>query len=82
VALGLTERSVWSIIRSLRATDMVRYKRVGRRHRYSINLDAPLLAPALEGITLRSVLGDLVERADREQVANCVRIDDAEQEKR
>jgi hypothetical protein len=75
LALGLTERSVWTIIRSLRDMDMVHFKRFQRRHRYCINLNAPLLAPSVEGLTLRDILGGLVENG-REQEANCVRIDD------
>jgi len=74
LALGLTERSVWTIIRSLRDMDMVRFQRLQRRHRYSINLDAPLLAPSVEGLTLRDILGGLVENGQKQNV-NCVRLD-------
>lgn len=74
IALSLTERSVWSIVRALRKMDMIRYTRDGRRHRYTINLDAPLLAPTIEGLTLRSVLGNLADEEHRDE-AKCVRID-------
>lgn len=74
-ALTLTERSVWTIVRSLRRMDMIRYKRDGRRHRYTINLDAPLLTPTIEGLTLRSVLGNLADEEMRESSPNCVHID-------
>jgi hypothetical protein len=74
IALDLTERSVWSIVRALRKMDMIRYTRDGRRHRYTINLDAPLLAPTIEGLTLRSVLGNIADEEHRDE-ANCVRLD-------
>jgi DNA-binding IclR family transcriptional regulator len=74
-ALGLTERSVWTIVRSLRRMDMIRYERDGRRHRYTVNLDAPLLAPTIEGLTLRSVLGNLADEELREVAPDCVHID-------
>ena len=43
-ALDLTERSVRGVIRELRLKGMVHVIRSGRRHRYRVNLDAPLPA--------------------------------------
>lgn len=75
IALGLTERSVWSIIRSLRRSQMVRFTRVGRRHRYTVNLDAPMPLPTTHGVTLRSVLGRLTHDLRNGLKPDCVHID-------
>jgi hypothetical protein len=73
-ALSLTERAVWGIIRELRKREMVHFHREGRRHRYRINLDAPLLHPTIRGVTLRPILGEIAEQAEREGHPGCVRI--------
>lgn len=75
IALGLTERAVWGLIRELRRTDMISLRRDGRRHRYTVNLDAPLLHPTIRGLTLRPVLGEIAERGLRDPDEACVRID-------
>lgn len=75
VALDLTERAVRFVLRSLRAQNMVQVQRLNRRHHYRVNLDAPLLHPTIEGMTLRPVLGRLVAQAEREDNPNCVRLD-------
>jgi hypothetical protein len=62
-AIGHTERQIWSIIRSLRHAGMLRLRRDGRRHHYSIDLDAPLTLANIEGITLRPIMGRLAEQA-------------------
>ena len=74
IAVNLTERSVWGIIRDLRRQDMLHLQRDGRRHRYRINLDAPLLHPTIQGLTLRPVLGQIVEDGLREPNDACVRL--------
>jgi biotin operon repressor len=74
IALGLTERAVWGIIRELRRKDMLVMQRENRRHRYSVNLDAELLHPTIQGLTLRPVLGELAERGERDPDEACVRI--------
>lgn len=74
-SLDLTERAVWGIIRLLRHNQMLRLSKDGRRHRYSVNLDAPLLHPTIQGLTLRPVLGEIAERGAEEPSENCVRID-------
>jgi hypothetical protein len=71
-ALDLTERSVRGVIRELRLKGMVHVTRHGRRHRYRVNLDAPLLHPTIKGMTLRPVLGEVVERSTRQRNPNCV----------
>src|ERR1700687_4164233 len=75
IALNLTERAVWGIIRDLRRHEMLLLRRDNRRHRYSVNLDAPLLHPTIQGLTLRLVLGQIAEKALREPNDACVRID-------
>jgi hypothetical protein len=47
---------------------MLQPRRDNRRHRYSVNLDAPLLHPTIRGLTLRPVLGQIArEGAARTQ---------------
>ncbi|MEX0682092.1 MAG: hypothetical protein WD904_00525 [Dehalococcoidia bacterium] len=74
VGLDLTERAVRFVLRALRRTDMVKVQRRSRRHHYRVNLDAPLLHPTIEGMTLRPVLGRLAAQAEREENTNCVRL--------
>jgi DNA-binding transcriptional ArsR family regulator len=60
--MSLTQRTVWGLIGDLRRADMLRVRREGRRHHYTVNLDAPFRHPVITGIPLRSVLGQLVEQ--------------------
>jgi hypothetical protein len=64
--LFLTRRTVWGIVGDLRRAGMLHIRKNGRRHHYSVNLDAPFRHPVLEGITLRQVLGELVRMAPRD----------------
>jgi hypothetical protein len=73
IALNHTERAVWGIIRDLRHQNMLLIGRDNRRHRYSVNLDAPLLHPTIQGLTLRPVLGQIAEEALHEPDL-CVRV--------
>jgi DNA-binding MarR family transcriptional regulator len=50
--MALTQRTVWGLIGDLRRANMLNVRRDGRRHHYTVNLDA---------LTLRTVLGGLVE---------------------
>ena len=70
-AIGHTERQIWSIIQNLRSEGMLRLRKQGRRHHYSIDLDAPLLHPTIAGLTLRPVVGPLVEQARSESPDIC-----------
>jgi hypothetical protein len=63
--LGLSRRRVWSVIRDLRRAEMVRVSRNGRRSCFAVNLDAPLLHPAVNGYKLRDVMGGLAAEAGR-----------------
>lgn len=51
----------------------IRYGRRARRHRYTVNLDAPLLNPTIQGLTLRPVLGQFATKA-LDEPDSCVRI--------
>jgi hypothetical protein len=63
--MALTQRTVWGLIGDLRRAEMLNVRRDGRRHHYTVNLDAPFRHPILNDLTLRTVLGGLVEsRAD------------------
>lgn len=60
-AMVLTRRSVWGVIGDLRRAGMLRVRKDGRRHHYTVNLDAPFLHPTIKGYSLRPVLGEIVE---------------------
>lgn len=59
--MSLTQRTVWGLIGDLRRAGMLEIQRKGRRHHYTVNLDAPFKHPILQGLTLRLVLGEIVE---------------------
>ncbi len=65
-AMGLTRRTVWAVTGDLRRAGMLRVRKNGRRHHYSVNLDAPFRHPVIDGITLRQVLGRLARQALRD----------------
>ena len=63
-AFSLTRRTVWGTISDLRREGMLRVRKDGRSHHYSVNLDARLRLPdGLKGRTLRTILGGIVEEA-------------------
>lgn len=62
-ALALTRRTVWGLISHLRRAGMLHVRKEGRRHHYTVNLDAPFLHPTIKGYTLRNVLGAIVEQS-------------------
>ncbi len=66
-AMSLTRRTVWGVIGDLRRADMLRVRKEGRRHHYSVNLDAPFKHPVLNGVSLRVILGELVRETWREK---------------
>jgi len=67
--MSLTQRTVWGLIGDLRRADMLRVRREGRRHHYTVNLDAPFRHPVIKGISLRTVLGELMEQASFQEAA-------------
>ena len=62
-ALCLTRRAVWGIISDLRRAGMLRVRKEGRRHHYTVNPNAPLRHPSLKRFTLRAILGDIAAQA-------------------
>lgn len=68
--MALTQRTVWGIIGDLRRAGMLHVRKEGRRHRYTVNLDAPFLHPSVSGFTLRSVLGELRASAQERAAAS------------
>ncbi|MEX0683565.1 MAG: DUF2188 domain-containing protein [Dehalococcoidia bacterium] len=73
-AIGLTERQMWSIIQRLKGGGMLHLRKNGRRHHFTIDLDAPLLHPTIRGLTLRTVVEPLVDQAQREGTDICERV--------
>lgn len=75
-AIGHTERQIWSIIRSLKAGGMISLRKNGRRHHFTVNLDAPLLHPTVKGLSLRSVIeGAIKHHGENPDI--CEQIQDA-----
>lgn len=62
-SLALTARTVWGIVGDLRRAGMLNVTKSGRRHYYSVNLDARFRHPVLQGIPLRDVVGNLGDGA-------------------
>ena len=69
-AMSLTRRTVWGVIGDLRRAEMLRVRKEGRRHHYTVNLDAPFKHPVVNGVSLRVILGELVARASREDLVH------------
>lgn len=59
--MTLTQRTVWGLIGDLRRAGMLQVRREGRRHHYTVNLDAEFRHPVIKGFSLRTVLGELIE---------------------
>lgn len=60
--MALTQRTVWGLIGDLRRADMLHVERQGRRHHYTVDLDADFRHPIIKGFSLRVILGELVAR--------------------
>jgi DNA-binding IclR family transcriptional regulator len=69
-AMVLTNRTVWGLVGDLRGAGMLRVKRAGRRHHYTVNLDGPFLHPTISGLSLRSILSQIVRQAERRRAAS------------
>jgi hypothetical protein len=59
--IGVTERTVQAIVGDLEAAGYVSHTRVGRRNRYSLDLDRPFRHPAQDG----HLVGPLLELLSR-----------------
>lgn len=57
--LCLTQRTIWGAIGDLRRADMLDVERRGRRHFYSVNMNAVFRAPAINGVKLGTLFGAL-----------------------
>ncbi|MEX0681916.1 MAG: HTH domain-containing protein [Dehalococcoidia bacterium] len=66
--LSLTPRTIWGVIGDLRRAGMLEITKDGRRHRYSVNLDAPFRHPTIRDVTLRTLLAELPAAAQRQQL--------------
>ena len=64
-AMSLTRRTVWGVIGNLRREGMLHVRKEGRRHHYSVNMDGPFKHPVLNGLSLRLILGNMVEQTSR-----------------
>lgn len=55
--LCLTQRTIWGVVGDLRRAGMLQIRREGRRHHYSINLEATFRHPTISGVPLRMLFG-------------------------
>jgi hypothetical protein len=62
--LGLTERTLYTIIKDLAAVDMVRVGRLGRQNTYSVDPAARLVQPLFSHLRLGSFLAALQAPTD------------------
>lgn len=66
-SMGLTQRAIWEHIGDLRRAGMIETRKDGRRNHYRVNLDGPFKHPTIAGVTLRTLLGSLVQAVPRER---------------
>jgi hypothetical protein len=59
--MHLTHRTVWGLIGDLRRAGMLAVRREGRRHFYSVDMDADFRHPTLDGIKLRTIVGRIAD---------------------
>lgn len=59
--MALTQRTVWGIIGDLRRDNMLIMRREGRKHHYTVNLEAEFKHPTIAGIPLSIVLNGLMK---------------------
>ena len=48
--MSLTQRTVWGLIGDLRRAGMLHVRREGRRHHYTVNLEAQFKHPTISGL--------------------------------
>jgi hypothetical protein len=72
LAVGQTERSVWGMVHTLMESGMLRLRKSNRRYYYAVNLDAPLLHPTIEGMTLRPLMKGVIREAGADAEQICV----------
>ena len=59
IGLGLTERTIWSLVMDLRRAGMLRTRREDRRHFYTVDLEASFEMPVIREFPLRDLVGQL-----------------------
>ena len=62
-AMFLTQRTVWGVIGDLKRPGMLTIRKSGRRHHYTVNLDAPFSHPTVRGYALRDILGQVASHS-------------------
>ena len=67
--MSLTQRTIWGLIGDLRRANMLIVRREGRRHHYTVDLDAEFKHPILKGLKVRMILGEMIRRHARPQRA-------------
>jgi len=70
-AIGHSPRQIWGVLRDLKGGGMLTTRRDGRKHHYTINLDAPMLHPTIEGLSLRGLMEGAIERSREEASDIC-----------
>jgi len=55
----LTRRTVWGLIGDLRRAGTLHVRKQGRRHHYTVNLDAQFRHPSVNGYALRALFGQI-----------------------
>lgn len=60
--LCLTKRTVWGVIGDLRRKNMLLVRKEGRRHHYSVNLDARFITYPTKDFSMEDILGLVVKR--------------------
>lgn len=62
--LCLTQRTIWGVVGDLRRAGMLVVAREGRRHHYSVNLDATFRHPTISDISLRTLLSGIASEVN------------------
>lgn len=57
--LCLTQRTIWGVVGDLRRAHMLDVERRGRKHHYSVRLDATFRHPTIQSVPLRTLFGKL-----------------------
>ena len=70
-ALNRTERAIARTLSALRRSGVIRARTVNRRKLFSVNMDAAVYHPTLEGYTLRQLFGNLKEEVRRREIDLC-----------
>jgi hypothetical protein len=61
--LCLTQRTIWGVVGDLRRAGMLEIERRGRKHHYSVRMDATFRHPTIDAVPLRTLFSGLPEVA-------------------